>query len=136
MLPVGQPLGALPERPAGALQPASAGLVAGPPGEIPDLAADLVERVDRELDDVEGVEAEDRLRAPRRDRTGDPLAEIAGDELDLGAAFDAELGEERLDRLAVTAGGRPDQPARLVVNDDGDVALPGPVGELVDPDPA
>jgi hypothetical protein len=48
----------------------------------------------------------------------------------------AERVEERLDRLAVTAGGRPHQPAGVVVDDDGQVALTGAVRYLVNPDPA
>jgi hypothetical protein len=48
----------------------------------------------------------------------------------------AELIEEGLDRPAVAAGGRSHQPAAVVVDDDGQIALTRAVRYLVDPDPA
>src|SRR4051794_15979389 len=54
---------------------------------------------------------------------------------ELGAAVRAERVEERLDALAVAAGRGPHQPAGVVVDDDGQIALPLAVADLVDPDP-
>jgi hypothetical protein len=47
----------------------------------------------------------------------------------------AELVTEPLDGLAVAAGGRPDQPARVVIDDDGQIALPPAMAYLVHADP-
>jgi len=47
----------------------------------------------------------------------------------------AERVEEALHGLAVPPGGHPHQPARVVVDDDGQVALAGAMRDLVDPDP-
>lgn len=132
LLAFAQPLGPLPERPARALQPARPGLVARPAGLVPDLAPHLVERVTGQGDD----EAERRLRALLAHGAGDPLAHIAGDELELRFPLAAQLLEEAGDRLLVAPVGRPDQSAAVVVDDTGDVALALAIGELVDPDPA
>ena len=94
LLAFGEPFGSLPERPAGAFEPAGAGLVAGAAGLLPDLAPHLVERAAGERDDVVGIEAERRLRAALPDRPGDPLAQVAGDEPDPAGALGAELVEE------------------------------------------
>ena len=82
-----------------------------------------------------GVEAERRLRALLGDGARDPVAHVAGDELERRRALGAQLAEEALDRLLVTPLGRPDEPARVVADDDADIALALAVGELVDPDP-
>ena len=100
-----------PQREAGALELGGDLLVAGSARFVPHLAADLVKRVGRGLDDVKWVQADHGVRAVLGDRPGDPLGVVAGDELDLLAALFAEQIQELLDRLAVPAGVRPDQPA-------------------------
>ena len=52
-------------------------------------------------------------RRPQAHRHRRHARHVAGHQLDLGAALLAERVQERLDRGAVTAGGRPDQPARV-----------------------
>jgi len=107
----------------------------GAAGLVPDFAPYFVEGGAGERDDVERVEAERRLRAALLDDAGDPLAEVAGDELEPRAPLRTERVEEALDGLLVAAVGGPDEPARVVVDDNSDVALALAVGELVDPDP-
>ena len=87
------------------------------PSLVPGLAADDVERLCGERDDVEGVEAERRLRAALDDDARDPVAHVAGDELEPRAALPTEQVKEARDRLLVAAVGRPDQPARIVADD-------------------
>jgi len=92
--------------------------LAGAARLVPDLATDLIQRVGRQRDDVEGVHAADRVRQPVGDRSGDPASHVARHQLDLFAALFAELVEEALDGLAVAAGGRPHQSAAVVTDDD------------------
>ena len=107
----------------------------GAAGLVPDLAADLVQRVGREVDDVEWVHAPDRVRAPLADRASDRFGHVAGHQLDLFAAFFAQQIEELLDGLAVAAGGCPEQPAGVVVDDHGEVPVALSIREVIDPDP-
>ena len=53
----GEPLGVHPQRVAGAFELCGQPGLAGFASVVPDLAADLVERVGAELDDVERIEA-------------------------------------------------------------------------------
>ena len=111
LLAGGEVLGVLPEREAGVLELARERGQAFAARLVPDLAADLVERLGRELHDVERVEAQLGVGAALGDRPGDPGGHVARDQLQLFAALFAEPVEERLGRLAVTAGRGPDQPA-------------------------
>ena len=107
-----------------------------PPGApVPDLAADLVERVGRQLHDVKRVDAARRLRGALGDRSADPAGHVGGHQLQLFAALFAQLVEEREHRGAVAARGGPHQPAGVVVDDDSQIALALAVAYLVDPDP-
>ncbi len=81
------------------------------------------------------VDAADRVGEPVGDRPGDPAGHVAGHQLDLLAALLAQFVEERLHGLAVTAGCRPDQPAAVVADDDGQVALALAMAYLINPDP-
>ena len=74
LLAVGEVLGVLPEREPGALELARELRLAFAARLVPDLAADLVERLGRELDDVERVEAE--LAFGQRSATG-PVIQAA-----------------------------------------------------------
>jgi len=58
----------------------------------------------------ERVQADDRVRAARGDRVGDPVGVVTGHELDLLAAVFAEQIQQLLDRFAVAAGVRPHRP--------------------------
>src|SRR5690349_1157726 len=78
--------GSHPEREAGALELLSEPWLASFAGVVPDLAADLVQRVGGELDDMERVQAHLCVGAALADRDRDPVGHIAGDELDLFAA--------------------------------------------------
>jgi hypothetical protein len=102
---------------------------------VPDLAADLVQRVGGGLDDVKRVQADQGVGAALGDRPGDPVGVIAGDELDVGRSARCPAVQERLDRVAIAAGVRPDQATGVVVDDDDHVALALGGGDLVDPDP-
>lgn len=72
LLAAGEVVGVLPQREACALQIPGERDVSGPAGRVPDLAADLVQRVGGEHHDVEGVQAQLGLRAALSDRAGDP----------------------------------------------------------------
>jgi hypothetical protein len=97
-------LGVLPQREARALEVTRELALARLAGLVSDLAADLIERVGGELDDVEWVDATLGVGQPLGDRPGDPGGHVAGDQLDPLAALRAELIEEALDGLTVTAG--------------------------------
>src|ERR1035437_4464094 len=92
-------------------------------GGGPPLAADLVQRDCRELDDVEWVHAPDHVRAPVADCGGDRLRHVTGHQLELSAAFFSEHVQELLDRLAVAAGGGPHQLPGVVVDDHGQIPV-------------
>ena len=122
----------LPQREAGGLELLRFLLMAGAARLVPHLPADLVERVGRELDHVEWVHAPDGVRAPVADRQGDRFGHVAGHQLDLLATIFAEQVQELLDRLAIPAGGGPDEPAGVVVDYDRQVHMTFPIGEVVD----
>ena len=125
LLPVafGEPLGVHPEREAGALEFSRESGLAGFASVVPDVAADLVERVGRELDHVERVQADLGVRAALGDGDRDPVGHVAGHQLDLLAAVVAQQIQELVDRLLVAAGVRPHQPAGVVVDHDREVSL-------------
>lgn len=79
------------------------------------------------------VQADGRVGAAPGDGPCDPFGHVAGDQLDLRAALFAQQIQELLDGLAVAAGGRPDQPAAVVVDDDGQVALALAHRDLIEP---
>jgi hypothetical protein len=133
LLAFGQVLGLLPEREPGALEIFAELLVAGAARLVPDLAADLVQRVGRCLDDVPRVKADLGVRAALRDRPGDPLGVVAGHELDLLAALFPQQIQELLDRFAVAAERRPHQPAGVMVDHDREVFLTLADRDLVEP---
>jgi hypothetical protein len=135
LLAGGEVLGVFPQREPRALEVLCDGDFAAAPGLVPDLAADLVQRVGRQRNDVEGVHAAHRVGEAVGDRASDPARHVARHQFDLFAAFLAQRVEERLDGLAVTPRGRPHQPAAVVIDDDGQVALALAVRDLIDPDP-
>ena len=135
LLALGQVARVLPQREPGALELLGELGLALAARLVPDLAADLVQRVGGQLDEVERVVADAGVGAALADRSGDPRGHVAGDELDLVAALFAEQIQELLDRLAVPAGAGPHQPAGVVVDDDGEVSLPLADRDLIDPDP-
>ena len=70
------------------------------------------------------------------DDVGDPVRTVGGDVGDLAAPLLTEGVEEALEGGLVPAGGGPDQPTGVVVDDHGQVAVAALVGDLIDPDPA
>lgn len=78
--------GVHPEREPGAFELSGEPRLAGLAGVVPDVAADLVQRVGSEFHDVERVQADLGVGAPAGDRDGDPVGHVAGDQLDLLAA--------------------------------------------------
>jgi hypothetical protein len=79
---------------------------------------------------VEGIHAALGIRAALGDRAGDPGGHVTRHQLDPFAALLAELIEERLDRLAVPPGRRPHKSSRVVIDDDGQIALTGAVRDI------
>jgi hypothetical protein len=72
--------------------------------------------------------------AGRQGHVADPLGRIGADQADSGGPFRTEQIEEPLQGGPVMAGGGPHQPAGVVVDDDHQVLVAAPVGDLVDPD--
>ena len=87
LLVLGQVARVLPECEAGSLEFLGELGLALAARVVSDLAADLVERVSRELDEVERVVADAGVRAALADRPGDPRRHVAGHQLDLVAAL-------------------------------------------------
>ena len=135
LLALGQVLGVLPQREPGAFELAGELGLALAAGLVPDLAADLVQRVGGGLDDVKRVQTHDRVRAPLGHRAGDPVGVIAGHQLDPLQALVSEEIEELLGRFAVATRVRPDQLAGVVVDHDREVSLPLANRDLIKPDP-
>jgi len=123
LLALGQVARVLPERESGALELAGELRLSLAARVVPDIAADLVERVGGELDQVERVVADAGVRAPFADGPGDPGGHVAGDEPDLVAAVFAEQLQELLDGFALAAGAGPHEAAGVVIHDDGQVSL-------------
>jgi hypothetical protein len=130
-LAVGEVLGVLPDREPGAFEVAGEPEVALPARLVPDLAEDVVQCLGREHHDVERIHSADRVRDPFGDRPGDPRGHVRRDQFDLVAALFAERVEERQHGLAVPARCGPDQPAGVMVHDNGEVPLPLAVADLV-----
>lgn len=82
-----------------------------------------------------GSTQRNRVRQPLGDRGGDPARRVARDQLDPRTALGAEQVEEALDSLAVTTAASPHQPARVVADDDRQIALALAMADLVDADP-
>src|SRR6266511_1383820 len=134
-LGVGQTLGALEQHPAGAFE--LLGLVRVHSAQlVPDLSADLIERVAGEGDDVERVDAHGRVggvaRLGHRLQVG--RSHVSGDGGKLGCAVGAQLGEEQVAGGGVLALGAPHHLAGAMVGDQGEVAVPLTPGHLVDAD--
>ena len=112
LLAFGQPFGSLPERPAGAFEPAGAGRCRRRGGPRCQTSRRTSSRaLAGERDDVVGSRQSVACGQRSADRAGDPLAQVARDELDPAGALGAELVEEPEHGLLVAALPRPDQPA-------------------------
>jgi hypothetical protein len=98
------------------------------------LATDLVEGLGGPLDYVERVGALHRCRATLSDDLGDPVGLIGRDVGNQRAPLGAEQLEERSQRRPVPTGRGPQQPARIVIDDDSEVTVPALVGDLIDSD--
>jgi hypothetical protein len=85
---------------------------------------------------VEGVGAAHRGWTAACHHGGDPVGSVRADQLDLGAAGLAKGVEEPFQGRLARAGRGPHQPASVVVDDHGQVALALLVADLVDPDAA
>lgn len=84
---------------------------------------------------MERVQAERGVLASGQGAVADPLGRIRADQADLGCSFRSEEIKEPLEGGPVVAGGGPHQPAGVVVDNDHQVLVAAPVGDLIDPDP-
>ena len=102
---------------------------------VPDLAADLVERVGREHHDMKRIDAAHRIG--ERSATGPAIQDAMSQDTNSSCLQRSSPSSSRkaLDGLAVAAGGRPDQPAAVVIDDNGQVALPAAMAYLINADP-
>lgn len=106
-----------------------------PAGGVPGLAAHVVERVGGPLGHVERVHAAHRVVAAGGHDITDPVGRVGADQANLGAALGSQLVEERLDRRLAATGLDPHQPARVVIDDHGQVVVALQMRDLVDADP-
>jgi hypothetical protein len=130
----GQVLGVLPQREPGTLELAGQRRLPAPPCGVPGLAADLVQRIGRPPHDVKGVQAQHDCRAAAGDRVGDPGGRIRAHMGELAGAIGSEGIKEAFQGLLIVAGRGPHQPAGVVVDHHGQVAMALAVGDLVDAD--
>src|SRR2546430_157573 len=135
LLPGAEVLGVLPERPARALELASMGVVTAVAGLVPDLTSNLVEGPGGPGHGVEGIEADDRVRAGAANHVGDPGGAVGADVGDAQAAATAEGQEEAGQGGLVAALGGPDQATPLVVDHHRQIALALAEGDLIDAQP-
>ena len=84
---------------------------------------------------VEWVGAQDGGGTAGRDHPGDPGGRVGADQPDLLASLRTKRVKEAAQRRRVVAGRGPHQPASVVVDHHGEVAVALLVGDLVDPDP-
>ena len=144
-LPVGEVVGVLPQRVAGALEPAgiaggdadAVSVALGLPGAtrlVPGLATHLVEGVGGPLDHMERVGALHRLWAALGDDLGDPVGLVGRYVADRRTTIGAEQVEETSQSGPVSTGRGPQQSTRIVINHDRQVAVSALIGNLVDAD--
>src|SRR5437660_2674426 len=136
LLPGAEVLGVLPERPARALELASMGVVTAVAGLVPDLTSNLVEGPGGPGHGVEGIEADDRVRAGAANHVGDPGGAVGADVGDAQAAATAEELEEAGQGPLVAALGGPDQAPAHMVDHHRQIALALAEGDLIDAQPA
>jgi len=103
---------------------------------VPEAPPHCVERVVRPFHDVKRVGADGCLRAPLRDGCAKSGGCVHADEFELLADVVAGSGEEREQGGLVLPGVRKEEPACVVVDDDGQVAVAAAVAHLVDADAA
>jgi hypothetical protein len=77
LLAFGEVAGVLPEHEPGAFELGGELLLPAAARLVPDLAADVVERVGGQLDEVKRVIADGRVRTALCDRAGDPRGHVA-----------------------------------------------------------
>jgi len=135
-LVVGEVVGVLQQRPPAALEVAGVAVIGELAQRLPEVAADLVESVADELDDVKRIRAHDCLGgvAVRGDGLDERGAEIQRDRFDSPGTLGSELIEEPVEGLGVLALGTPDDLAAVVVDNEGQVLVVAPPADLVDPD--
>ncbi len=98
-------------------------VVTAPASVVPDLASDLVESFGRPGHGVEGVESDDGVGAVEADHVVDPAGAVGADVGDPQRATPAELAEEAVKGVLVSAFGHPDQAPAVVIHDHGEVAV-------------
>ncbi len=89
----------------------------------------------RQAHDVERVQAQRGVLTRGQGAVTDPLGRIRADQPDTTGSFGSEEIEELLEGGPVVTGLGPHHPAAVVVDDDHQVLVSAPVGDLVDPDP-
>src|SRR2546427_10350736 len=112
---VGEVLGVLPECPAGALELPCVQVITSSAGIVPDLTSDLIQSPGRPGHDMEGIEADDGVGAAKADDLGDPGGTVGTDVRDPQGAAPAQGAEEAVERLLISAFGRPDQTSAVVI---------------------
>jgi hypothetical protein len=85
---------------------------------------------------MERVGAADRVRAARTHRARDPGGGVGRDVRDGRGSLRPEGVEELIHGLGIPAHPSPQQPAGVMVDDDGEVLVAFLIGNLIDPDPA
>jgi len=98
------------------------------------LAAHLVHGVAGQPLDMEAVEDDLSVGCVLLEGFDVAAGHVDGDDFELGGGVRADLGEEAVECAGAVSLSSPDDPLLVVVDDDGDVAVPPAVAELVDAD--
>ncbi len=133
-LVLGQVLGVLEDGVAGSLDGDCVAPQAASACLVPDASSDLVDGIGRPLHDVEGVHAHLGLGAALADDVLIGHAGVHADELDGSAPLGPEGVEEGIERNLVLAFVGEEEAARVVIDDDREVAMAATIADLIDPD--
>ena len=133
----GQVFGVLQQRPSRSLERFRVAVVGKPAELLPQVAADLVEGIADEFDEMEYVRAHERLRSMPDSGHGlqERRTEIDRHGLDLACTLGAEFVEEPVESFGVFAFATPDDTAPVVIDDKGEVLVVLAPRDLVDTDP-
>ena len=132
----GEVAGVLQQRPAGTLERFGVAGVGKLAELLPQVASDLVEGVADQFHEVEHISAHDGLGSVALGLDGGQVrrSEVHRDRCELGGTLGSEVVEELVEGLGVFAFGPPDDPTPVMVDDQGQVLVVLPPGDLIDPD--